>query len=191
MSDPVLSVPGGWTIRDAVAADMAAMTAIYAQDVTEGTGTFELDPPDLGEMIRRHANILALGMPWIVAEVDGQVVGYAYAGPFRLRPAYRYSVEDSIYLDRDWRGRGLGRALLDELIARCETLGVRQMLGVIGDSANQGSVALHRACGFDMVGTMKDVGWKFDAWRDVVIMQRALADGGATAPDVDGMPLTG
>lgn len=191
MIDPVLSVPGGWTIRDAVAADMAAATAIYAQDVTGGTGTFELDPPDLGEMIRRHADIQALGMPWIVAEADGRVVGYAYAGPFRLRPAYRHTVEDSIYLDRDWRGKGLGRALLDDLIARCETLGLRQMLGVIGDSANRGSIELHRACGFDMVGTMRAVGWKFDAWRDVVIMQRALADGDATVPDADGMPLSG
>ena len=186
MSDPI-----DWILRDAVAADMAAVTAIYAQDVTEGTGTFELDPPDLGEMIRRHANVLALGMPWIVAEAGEKVIGYAYVGPFRLRPAYRYTVEDSIYLDTAWRGKGVGRALLGELIARCETLGVRQMLGVIGDSANQGSVALHRACGFEMVGTMASVGWKFDAWRDVVIMQRALADGDTTPPDTDGMPLTG
>jgi phosphinothricin acetyltransferase len=180
-----------WALRDAVAADMATVTAIYAQDVTGGTGTFELEAPDLGEMMRRHANILALGMPWIVAEARGKVVGYAYAGPFRLRPAYRYTVEDSIYLDGDWRGKGLGKALLSELIARCEALGVRQMLGVIGDSANTGSVAVHRSCGFDMVGTMKSVGWKFDDWRDVVIMQKALGPGDATTPDADGMPLGG
>lgn len=180
-----------WTIRDAVAADMAAVAAIYAQDVTSGTGTFELEAPDLGEMIRRHANIMALGMPWIVAEAGGTVVGYAYAGPFRLRPAYRYTVEDSIYLGGDWRGKGLGKALLVELIARCEGLGVRQMLGVIGDSANAGSIAVHASCGFEMVGTMRSVGWKFDAWRDVVIMQRALAAGSGSPPDADGMPLAG
>lgn len=173
---------------------MAAIMAIYAQDVTGGTGTFELDPPDVGEMIRRHATVTALGLPWLVAEVDdpqgGKVVAaYAYAGPFRLRPAYRYTVEDSIYVDDAHRGKGLGKALLVELISRCEALGLRQMLGVIGDSANAGSVALHAACGFQMIGAMQSVGWKFDAWRDVVFMQRALGPGGAEAPDADGMPL--
>lgn len=186
MSEPPAQ---NFCIRDATAADMAAIAAIYAQDVTGGTGTFELDPPDVAEMIRRHANVRALGLPWLVAEVDGAVAAYAYAGPFRLRPAYRYTVEDSIYVDADHQGRGLGRALLVELIARCGTAGLRQMLGVIGDSANAGSVALHAACGFEMVGTMKSVGWKFDQWRDVVFMQRALGPGGAATPDADGMPL--
>lgn len=176
-------------IRDATAGDMAAIAAIYAQDVTGGTGTFELDPPDVGEMIRRHATITALGLPWLVAEVDGAVAAYAYAGPFRTRPAYRYTVEDSIYVDAAHQGKGLGKALLVELIARCAALGLRQMLGVIGDSANAGSVALHAACGFEMVGTMTSVGWKFEQWRDVVFMQRALGPGQTKAPDADGMPL--
>ena len=181
-------------IRDATAGDMASIAAIYAQDVTGGTGTFELDPPDVGEMIRRHATITALGLPWLVAEVDGPegeriIAAYAYVGPFRTRRAYRYTVEDSIYVDAAHQGKGLGKALLVELIARCEALGLRQMLGVIGDSANAGSVALHAACGFEMVGTMKSVGWKFDEWRDVVFMQRALGPSEAGAPDADGMPL--
>ncbi|MGQ2990035.1 MAG: GNAT family N-acetyltransferase [Brevundimonas sp.] len=186
MSDP--KAPE-FVIRDATAGDMAAIAAIYAQDVTGGTGTFELDPPDVGEMIRRHATITALGLPWLVAEGGGGVAAYAYAGPFRTRPAYRYTVEDSIYVDAAHQGKGLGRALLVELIARCEALGLRQMLGVIGDSANAGSVALHAACGFEMVGTMTSVGWKFDEWRDVVFMQRALGPGGAATPDADGIPL--
>ena len=186
MSEPV--------IRDAAATDMAAVAAIYAQDVTGGTGTFELDPPDVAEMVRRHATVNALGLPWLVAEVDGPngegiVAAYAYAGPFRLRPAYRYTVEDSIYVDTAHHGKGLGKALLVELIARCEALGLRQMLGVIGDSANAGSVALHAACGFEMIGTMQSVGWKFDQWRDVVFMQRALGPGDAGGPDADGLPL--
>lgn len=186
MSDP--KAPE-FVIRDATAGDMAAIAAIYAQDVTGGTGTFELDPPDVGEMIRRHATINALGLPWLVAEGGGGVAAYAYAGPFRTRPAYRYTVEDSIYVDAAHQGKGLGRALLVELIARCEALGLRQMLGVIGDSANAGSVALHAACGFEMVGTMTSVGWKFDEWRDVVFMQRALGPGDASPPDADGIPL--
>lgn len=168
---------------------MAAIAAIYAQDVTGGTGTFELDPPDVAEMIRRHATVRALRLPWLVAEVDGAVAAYAYAGPFRLRPAYRYTVENSIYVDAVHQGKGLGKTLLLELIRRCESLGPRQMLGVIGDSANAGSVALHTACGFEMIGMMRSVGWKFDQWRDVIIMQRALGPGDAGAPDTDGMPL--
>jgi len=186
LSDPS---PIEFEIRDATAGDMAAVAAIYAQDVTGGTGTFELDPPDVGEMIRRHATITALGLPWLVAEVDDAIAAYAYAGPFRTRPAYRYTVEDSIYVDADHQGKGVGKALLVELIRQCEALGLRQMLGVIGDSANAGSVALHAACGFEMVGTMTSVGWKFDEWRDVVFMQRALGPGAAGAPDAEGMPL--
>lgn len=183
-----------FSIRDAAASDMGAITAIYAQDVTGGTGTFELETPDLGEMMRRHATIRALGLPWLVAEVEGAasektVAAYAYAGPFRTRPAYRYTVEDSVYVDAAHHGKGLGKALLTELIRQCEALGLRQMLGVIGDSANAGSVALHGACGFEMIGTMKTVGWKFDEWRDVVFMQRALGPGDGSAPDADGMPL--
>lgn len=178
-------------VRDSVEADLPALTAIYGEGVRIGTGTFELTQPDLAEMERRRAAILALGMPWLVAELDGAVVGYAYAGPFRTRSAYRYTVEDSIYVFADSHGRGIGKALLLKLIRRCEGLGVRQMLGVIGDSANEGSVRLHAACGFAPIGVMKSVGWKFDDWRDVVFMQLRLGDGDTTAPDGPGMPLAG
>lgn len=181
-----LSTPN---VRDAEASDLAAVLEIYGQDVSGGTGTFELEVPDLGEMLRRHASVRALGLPWLVAETEGRVVAFAYAGPFRLRPAYRYTVEDSIYVDRDQQGQGLGRLLLQALIDRCEALGLRQMLGVIGDSANEGSIALHAACGFTRAGTMSAVGWKFDEWRDVVIMQRPLGPGKGSDPDTDGMPL--
>jgi len=176
-------------VRDAAPGDLEAVCAIYAEDVLGGTGTFELVPPDLAEMTRRHASVVALGLPWLVAEVDGTVAAYAYAAPFRLRAAYRYTVEDSVYVASAFQGRGLGRALLQALIARCEAMGLRQILGVIGDSANAGSVALHAACGFTPVGTMTSVGWKHDDWRDVVFMQKALNQGGATTPDAAGMAL--
>ena len=176
-------------VRDAAPGDLEAVCAIYAEDVLGGTGTFELAPPDLAEMTRRHASVAALGLPWLVAEVDGAIAAYAYAAPFRLRAAYRYTVEDSVYVASAFHGRGLGRALLEALIIRCEAMGLRQMLGVIGDSANAGSVALHAACGFTPIGTMAAVGWKHDAWRDVVFMQKALNQGGATTPDAAGMAL--
>lgn len=176
-------------VRDAAPGDLQAICSIYAEDVLGGTGTFELVPPDLAEMTRRHASVAALGLPWLVAEVDGVIGAYAYAAPFRLRAAYRYTVEDSVYVASAFQGRGLGRALLQALIARCEAMGLRQMLGVIGDSANTGSVALHTACGFTPVGTMAAVGWKHDDWRDVVIMQRTLGAGGETTPDAAGMAL--
>jgi L-amino acid N-acyltransferase YncA len=181
-------------VRDALPGDLEAVCAIYAEDVLGGTGTFELVPPDLAEMTRRHASVAALGLPWLVAEVDGpngerSVAAYAYAAPFRLRAAYRYTVEDSVYVASAFHGRGLGRALLEALIVRCEAMGLRQMLGVIGDSANAGSVALHAACGFTPIGTMAAVGWKHDAWRDVVFMQKALNQGDETTPDTAGLPL--
>jgi phosphinothricin acetyltransferase len=169
-------------IRPSTPADLAAITAIYAWNVLHGTGTFELDPPDLAEMTRRHADVLGKGLPWLVAERDGSVLGYAYANHFRPRPAYRFCLEDSIYLAAEARGQGIGRALLAELVARCEAAGARQMLAVIGDSANAGSIGVHRALGFAHVGVMKSAGWKFDAWRDVVIMQKALGPGDASAP---------
>lgn len=160
------------------------MTAIYAHAVQHGTGTFELDPPDVGEMSRRHADVTGKGLPWLVAEeADGAVTGYAYAGWFRPRAAYRYFVEDSIYLHADARGRGIGRLLLAELLARAEAAGARQMIAVIGDSGNHASVALHRTLGFAPVGTFRDAGRKFDRWLDVVLMQRALGAGGRTPPD--------
>jgi len=176
-------------VRDATDADLEAVTAIYAEGVLTGTGTFELTAPDGAEMAARRAAILKLGLPWLAAEIDGVVVGYAYAGPFRTRAAYRYTVEDSIYVLASAHGRGVGKALLEALIARCEALGLRQMLGVIGDRANTGSIRLHAACGFTPMGAVAGVGWKFDDWLDVVFMQRRLNGGETTAPDAPGLPF--
>ncbi len=169
-------------IRPSTDADLPAVTTIYGQAVRAGTGTFETAAPDLAEMTRRRQDVLARGLPWLTAEAGGQPLGYAYASPFRTRHAYRHTLEDSIYLHPDARGRGLGRLLLAELLARCEALGARQMLAVIGDSGNLGSVALHRALGFAPVGTFANVGRKFDRWLDVVLMQRALGPGAAAPP---------
>ena len=167
--------------------DLAAVTAIYADSVLNGTGTFELDVPSAEEMRARLAAPAALGLPVLVAEIDGQVAGYAYAGPYRLRAAYRFLVEDSVYVADAFRGRGVGKALLDALLGACEALGMRQMVAVIGDSANDGSIALHAAAGFERVGVFHAAGWKFDAWRDVVFMQKALGLGAAAAPDALGL----
>jgi L-amino acid N-acyltransferase YncA len=164
-------------IRPSVAADLPAITAVYASNVMHGTGTFELEAPDVAEMSRRRDDVLGKGLPWLVAERAGGVLGYAYANHFRPRRAYRFCLEDSIYLADAARGQGIGRLLLAELLARCEAAGARQMLAVIGDSANLGSIGVHRTLGFEHVGVMKSAGWKFDAWRDVVIMQKALGPG--------------
>ena len=169
-------------IRPSAPEDLAAITEIYGWNVRNGSGTFEIDAPDLAEMTRRRTDVLGKGLPWLVAELDGRVVGYAYANPFRPRPAYRFFLEDSVYLAREAQGQGIGRLLLAELIARCEALGARQMVAVIGDSANAGSIGLHRALGFKPVGTMTSAGWKFDRWLDVVIMQRSLGEGDASSP---------
>jgi L-amino acid N-acyltransferase YncA len=169
-------------VRLGVESDLPAITSIYAWSVLHGTGTFELDPPDLAEMTRRHADVRAKGLPWLVAERNGQVLGYAYANPFRPRPAFRFALEDSIYLHPDACGQGIGRLLLAELMARCTALGARQMLAVIGDSANHASIALHRGCGFEPAGVLKSSGWKFGRWLDVVLMQRPLGHGDASAP---------
>jgi L-amino acid N-acyltransferase YncA len=169
-------------IRPSEPADLAAITRIYAHAVNHGTGTFELDAPDEAEMAQRRAAVLANGLPWLVAERDGAVLGYAYANHFRPRRAYRFCVEDSIYLDESARGQGAGRLLLAELMARCEARGARQMLAVIGDSANAGSVGVHRACGFEPVGVLRSAGWKFGRWLDVVMMQRSLGEGSSTEP---------
>jgi len=175
-------MPPPLLIRPCDPADLAAVTSVYAWNVLNGTGTFELEAPDLAEMTRRHGDVLAKGLPWLVAERDGAVLGYAYANHFRPRPAYRFCLEDSIYLAAEARGQGIGRALLAELVARCEAAGARQMLAVIGDSANAGSIGVHRTLGFEPVGVMKSAGWKFGAWRDVVIMQKALGPGDTSAP---------
>ena len=173
---------GALAIRPSLDADLPAITAIYAENVLGGTGTFEIDAPDAAEMARRRADVLAKGLPWLVAEVEGRVLGYAYANHFRPRLAYRFCVEDSIYLAASARGRGIGRLLLAELVARCEAQGARQMLAVIGDAANAGSIGVHRALGFEPAGVLKAAGWKFERWLDVILMQRALGAGDRTRP---------
>lgn len=169
-------------IRPSTEADVPAIAAVYAWNVEHGTGTFELEPPDHAEMARRRHDVLARGLPWLVAEADGAVLGFAYANVFRPRPAYRHCLEDSIYLDPAAQGRGVGRLLLAELVARCEASGARQLVAVIGDSANAGSIGVHRAVGFEQVGMLAAAGWKFGRWLDVVMMQRALGPGDAGPP---------
>ena len=169
-------------IRPSTPADLTAITAIYGWNVLNGTGTFELDAPDEPEMARRREDVLSKGLPWLVAEREGVVLGYAYANHFRPRRAYRFCLEDSVYLAADAKGQGLGRLLLAELLARCEAAGARQMLAVIGDSANLGSIGVHRTLGFEAIGVMKAAGWKFDRWLDVVLMQKSLGQGADTTP---------
>lgn len=167
-------------IRPSLAADLPAITAIYAHAVRHGTGTFELDAPDESEMRRRREDVLSQGLPWLVADRDGEVLGYAYANLFRPRRAYRFCLEDSIYLDPKATGQGVGRLLLAELTGRCEALGARQMLAVIGDSDNAASIGVHRALGFRDAGRLTAAGWKFGRWLDVVLMQRSLGWGDET-----------
>jgi L-amino acid N-acyltransferase YncA len=173
-------------VRPSTADDLPAITAIYAWNVAHGTGTFELEAPDLAEMSRRRDDVLGKGLPWLVAQRDRAVVGYAYANHFRPRRAYRFCVEDSIYLHPDAAGAGLGRLLLAELLARCQAAGARQMLAVIGDAANAASIGVHRSLGFEHTGVLRSAGWKFDRWLDVVLMQRALGQG-ADAPAADAL----
>lgn len=170
------------TIRPSRPDDLAAITAIYAHAVRTGTGSFEIEAPDQAEMARRRDDVLSKGLPYLVAETDAGVLGYAYASPFRPRPAYRFSVENSVYVDAAARGQGLGSLLLAELIILCTHWGARQMLAVIGDSANAGSMALHRRAGFQPAGRFENVGHKFDRWLDVVLMQRALGPGATLPP---------
>jgi phosphinothricin acetyltransferase len=170
------------TIRPATAADIAAITAIYADAVRHGTATFELEPPDRAEMLRRFAALSEANFPYLVAEERTGVAGYAYAGPYRARPAYRFTVEDSVYLAPSAQGRGIGSALLARLIAATTQRGFRQMIAVIGDSANVASVRTHACAGFALIGTHPDVGFKFGRWLDTVMMQRALGEGAATTP---------
>lgn len=158
------------------------MTAIYAWHVRHSSATFEIAAPDEAQTSHRRGEVLARGLPWLVAEADEHVVGYAYANHFRPRPAYRFCLEDSIYIAADAQGRGIGRMLLAELIARCEARGARQMLAVIGDAANHPSIGLHRALGFEPAGVLRSSGWKFERWIDVVILQRELGLGATGAP---------
>ena len=169
-------------IRPAGAADLPAITRIYAHAVQYGTASFEIEPPDEAEMGRRQRSLLEGRYPYLVAENGGSILGYAYAGPYRPRPAYRYSVEDSIYIAPEAQRRGAGRLLLQELIAASETRGFRQMIAVIGDSAQTASIELHRATGFRMIGTIEATGFKHGRWLDTVIMQRALGPGASTLP---------
>ena len=169
-------------IRPSRADDITAITAIYAQHVLGGTGTFEIDPPSVQDMAARRAEVLARNLPYLVAESDARVVGFAYCNWFKPRPAYRFSAEDSVYVEAGNHRTGIGRALLAELLAAAERAGVRQLIAVIGDSANAGSIGLHRAVGFEPAGVLKACGWKFDQWLDVVMMQRSLGPGHTAAP---------
>jgi L-amino acid N-acyltransferase YncA len=169
-------------IRAATAADIHAITAIYDHAVRHGTASFELEPPDAAEMTRRRQALVEAGYPYVVAEADGALAGYAYAGPYRPRPAYRWSVEDSVYVAPEMQRRGIGAALLERLIAEAEQRGYRQMIAVIGDSAQMPSIELHRAAGFRPIGTIEHVGFKLGRWLDTVLMQRALGPGAAAPP---------
>ncbi len=171
-------------IRPALPDHIAGICAIYADAVRHGTASFELEPPDLAEMTRRYQALTEGGYPYFVAEdVGGAVLGYAYAGAFRPRIAYRWTVENSIYVAPTAHKRGVGRALMEALLAECEARGFRQMVAVIGDSANAGSIALHTACGFRPIGILPSTGLKFGRWIDTVLMQRELGAGDATLPD--------
>ena len=172
----------GTLIRPACEADMRVITAIYRVEVLNGVATFELDPPDDAEMARRFEAVVARGCPYLVAEAAGQVAGFAYATAYRARPAYRFTVEDSIYVAASAQRRGVGRALLSALIERSAAAGHRQMIAVIGDSANTASIRLHRAASFTFAGVLHAVGYKHGRWLDSVLMQRSLGPGDATAP---------
>jgi L-amino acid N-acyltransferase YncA len=169
-------------VRPATPADIPAVTRIYSHAVRHGTASFEIEPPDEAEMARRQRALFDGGYPYLVAESDGAVMGYAYAGPYRTRPAYRFTVENSIYIAPQAHRRGIGRVLLDALIAECEARGYRLMIAVIGDSAQAPSIELHRAAGFKMVGAFEAVGYKFDRWLDSVLMQRPLGKGSSAPP---------
>jgi L-amino acid N-acyltransferase YncA len=169
-------------LRDAAPADVPAITAIYAHHVLHGTGTFEEEPPDEGEMARRMGTVQDQGWPWLVAEENGQILGFAYLNQFRPRSAYRYAGEDSVYVRNDIRGQGVGKALVAALLRRGEECGFRQVFAVIGDSENVGSIGLHVSLGFRQVGVMRSAGAKFGRWLDVVTMQRAIGQGDREPP---------
>jgi phosphinothricin acetyltransferase len=169
-------------IRPSRDEDLDAITRIYGHHVLHGTGTFETTPPSTADMTSRRADVLAKGLPWLVVEDGGQVLGFAYGNWFKPRPAYRFSVEDSIYMAPEAAGKGLGRALLAELLAALERAGVRKVMAVIGDSANAGSIGVHRALGFEPAGVITSCGWKFGRWLDIVLMQKPLGAGDSTPP---------
>jgi L-amino acid N-acyltransferase YncA len=169
-------------IRPAEPRDLPAVTRIYAHSVLHGTASFEIEPPDEAEITRRFDALRMGGFPYLVAEIDGAVAGYAYAGPYRARPAYRFTVEDSVYIAPEAQGRGIGRALLERLLSESEQRGYRQMIAVIGDSAQTPSIRLHEAAGFRHIGTFAAVGFKFGRWLDSVLMQKELGQGSSTTP---------
>jgi L-amino acid N-acyltransferase YncA len=171
------------TIRPSRDEDVAAITAIYAHHVRYGTGTFETEPPSVADMAARRADVLGKNLPYLVAEEDGDVLGFAYCNWFKPRPAYRFSAEDSIYMSEAARGKGLGARLLAALSQAAEAAGIRKLIAVIGDSANAGSIGVHRSQGFTQVGVLKDCGWKFGEWRDVVLMEKVLGEGSTTQPE--------
>ncbi len=170
-------------IRDSQAGDVPTITAIYAHWVTHGLASFEIEPPEACEMARRRDAVLAAGFPFLVAEAPEGVLGYAHASAYRSRPAYRFSVENSVYVAPGAGRRGVGLALMEEVITRCTAAGFRQMIAVIGDSGNAASIALHRRAGFSPAGILKAAGWKHGRWVDSVLMQRPLGDGSAKPPE--------
>ena len=169
-------------VRPARPDDLAAIHAIYAHHVLHGLASFEEEPPSAEELERRYRDVTGRGLPYLVALSGGVVGGYGYCAPYRARSAYRYALEDSVYVRHDMTGRGIGRRLLEELLRRCEGLGYRQVIAVIGDSANAASIGVHAACGFLRVGTLRSVGFKFGRWVDSVYMQRPLGPGDASQP---------
>lgn len=170
-------------VRTCEASDIQAIATIYGGEVRQGTASFELEPPGVAEMLARRAALVEGGYPYLVAEIEGEVAGYAYAGAYRARPAYRSSVENSVYVDGRFRRRGVGRALLSTLVAEAAARGFRQMIAVIGDCANASSIKLHEGAGFAHAGILRSVGWKHGRWLDTVLMQRPLGEG-------DGAPST-
>ena len=171
------------TIRPSTDADVKDITAIYAHHVLHGTGTFETVPPTEADMTARRADVLAKGLPYLVAEEGPHVLGFAYCQWFKPRPAYRFSAEDSIYLHPDAKGKGLGKQLLAELARAAEAAGVRKLIAVIGDSGNAGSIGVHRSQGFSQVGVFKSCGWKFGRWLDIVLMEKFIGAGDTTSPE--------
>jgi phosphinothricin acetyltransferase len=176
-------------VRAATESDAEALAAIYGHHVLHGFGTFETTPPDAAWMDARRREVQAYGLPFLVAETAGRVLGYAYASPFRPRPGYRFTAEDSVYVSPDATGKGLGRAVLSEVIAACEAFGLRQLVAVIGDSQNAASIGLHRALGFEPAGVGKSFGFKHGRWVDIVWMQKPLNGGDTRPPDGVGLAL--
>jgi L-amino acid N-acyltransferase YncA len=178
-------------IRPAQPKDAEALAAIYGHHVLHGFGTFEEVPPPAAEMEQRRQAIAARGLPYLVAEAEGKVLGFAYAAPFRLRAAYRYTAEDSVYVAPDTQGRGVGRAVLQAVLDACEQMGLRQVVAVIGDSENAGSIGLHSALGFEPIGVARGFGYKKGRWVDLVLMQKPLNGGDTREPDAAGLTLSG